>query len=78
MEITQERIEQIIDRTVTTTMSRFGLDTSDPIELQKDFAHLRAWRESAEELKRKGLIYLLGIFITGTCGLLWVAFKQVH
>lgn len=68
-------LKDIISDTVNETLIKLGVDIKNPVELQKDFAHLRAWRESSEELKQKGLLALVGIIVTGFAGLVWTAFK---
>lgn len=71
-------IEQVITATVKKTLLELGLDVSDPeavIEMQKDFAHLRSWRGSVEEVKRKGFIGAAGVVAAGVAGLLWASFK---
>lgn len=71
-------IEQVIAITVKKTLLELGLDVSDPeavIEMQKDFAHLRAWRGSVEEVKRKGFMAAAAVIATGIVGLLWASFK---
>jgi hypothetical protein len=68
-------LEEIISQTVTQTLVKLGIDVSDPIAVQKDFAHLRSWREGSEAIKRTGFLTLLGLVITGAAGLLWAALK---
>jgi hypothetical protein len=68
-------MEQVIEATVKKTLMELGLDTDNPIELQRDFAHLRTWRESIEEVKRKGFLAAVTVVVTGALGLFWVAFK---
>ena len=68
-------IEEVIKETVRQTFITLGVDISNPIELQKDFAHLRSWRESTREIKKNGVFALIGIVVTGGAGLLWTALK---
>jgi hypothetical protein len=68
-------LENIIASTVKKTLLELGLDTTDPIEIQKDFAHLRGWREGTEEIKRKGFLTVVGVVAVGSLGLFWTAFK---
>lgn len=48
-----------------------GVDANDPkslLELQADFAHIRAWRESVNTIKTQSLKTAVGIIITGVLG----------
>jgi len=46
------------------------------IAVQKDFAHLRAWREASDTVKRKGLGAAVTIIVTGLLGLIWLAISR--
>lgn len=66
---------QLIKETVKETLLSLGLEVDDPIKVQRDFQHLREWRETTESIKSKGITTLVGIIITGTLGYLWLTFK---
>ena len=68
--------KKLIEETVKQTLVTLGLDVRDPIKLQKDFAHLRDWRESSEKIKSKGIVTLVGVIVTGAGGLAWVLLKD--
>lgn len=52
-----------------------GIDPSHPIETQRDFAHLRWWREIAESVMKTAVVSFF-IAAGGTAGtLLWLGFK---
>jgi len=65
------------EEAVAQTLTALGVDMSAPIEMQKDFAHLRSWRESTEHLKKQTLFAMIGVVVTGGLGLLVVAFRDV-
>lgn len=67
----QSELEQVISETVRQTLLELGLDAKNPIELQKDFAHLRGWREGVDEVKRKGFVAAISVIIAGSLGLMW-------
>ena len=49
-----------------------GVDATDPqqiIEMQRDFAHLRGWRQSIELVKSKGLGAAVIFIVTGGLGI---------
>lgn len=54
-------------------------DSGDMIKMQADFAHLRAWRESTEAVKRRGMLAIVTVLVTGGLGyistLIWHAPK---
>lgn len=55
---------------------RFGIEANNPDDikaLQKDFAHLRGWRESTETIKRQGIVTIVIVLTTGALGLFWAA-----
>lgn len=69
--------KQVARETVVETFRGLGLDAGQPIEAQKDFAWLRQWRKSSEDIKRKSIITVITIFITGIMGLIWVSLEHV-
>ena len=73
--MTEHEVKKIVAEAVAETLLTLGIDTSDPVELQKDMAHLRAWRESVATVKKQSLVTAVGIIIAGVLGLLWLGFK---
>lgn len=75
-----ETRDAVIKQAVAEAMKGFaltlGIKSDDPIEMQKDLAHLRRWRQSVESVQQKGLITLIGIIATGLAGATWVGFKS--
>lgn len=63
--LTPDEVSHMVAEAVRQTLIQMGIDTSNPIAMQRDFQHLRQWRESGEDLKRKGTVALLGIFLSG-------------
>ena len=76
MQMTANEVSKIVKETVAETLKGLGVDTSDPLAMQRDFAHVRSWRESTEAIKHKGMLTVLGILITGAGGLIWLAIKS--
>ncbi len=67
--MSSDDIKKLVADTVRQTLVQIGIDNASPIEMQQDFQHLRAWRKSGQELKTKGLVALLGIFLSGVATL---------
>lgn len=58
------------------TLMVLGIDATKPIETQRDFAHLRWWREIAEGVMKAAVI-ALALGFGGSLGtLVWLGFRQ--
>lgn len=73
--MTESEIKKIVAETVVETLIRLGVDATNPIEVQKDFQHLRAWRNSISTVQRQGLMTAVGVLTVGVLGLIWLAIK---
>ncbi len=71
----QDDMADVISETVRQTLMQLGVDTNSPIEMQRDFQHLREWRKVTGELKQKGLLALLGIFVSGAVAAFFIGVK---
>lgn len=74
--MSQVELNGVVAEAVKQTLIQLGVDTSDPLAMQRDFQHLRQWRESGEDLKRKGTLALLGIFLSGLVSLILLGLKE--
>lgn len=72
----EEHHRQLIKDTVKETLMSLGLDMEDPIQLQRDFTHLREWRETTESLKSKGFTAMMAIVGLGILGMFITGFKD--
>ena len=72
---TDDEIRAIVKATVEETLITLGVDITEPIEVQADFRHLRAWRQSSDTIKRQGLMTAVGVLVIGLLGLIWAAIK---
>jgi hypothetical protein len=73
--MTEHELKKIVAEAVAETLLQLGIDATDPVEMQKDMAHLRSWRESVATVKQQGLITAVGVLTVGLLGLLWMALK---
>lgn len=74
--MTEGEIKKIVAETVNETLLKLGIDASDPIELQADMQHVRAWRLSVNTVKKQSLMTAVGIVTTGILGLIYMAFGR--
>lgn len=83
MVMTSEEVREIAtiaaERAVKSTLLSLGINIDDPkdvVAAQLDFRHLRAWRESADAVKRKALLTAVTVLVTGAIGYLVLAFRS--
>lgn len=69
-------VAELVATTVRQTLIQLGIDATNPLEMQRDFQHLREWREAGRELKHKGMMALLGIVLSGAAALLLLGVKH--
>ena len=69
--MTEDEIKKIVTVTVSETLLKMGVNADDPIEAQKDFMHLRSWRQSTEAVKRQSMLAAIGIVTAGMLALIW-------
>ena len=69
--MTEDEIKKIVSVTVSETLLKMGVNTDDPIEAQKDFQHLRSWRQSTEAVKRQSMLAAIGVVTAGMLALVW-------
>ncbi len=72
--LTESELKALMASTVLDTLTRIGIESSDPLEMQKDFIHLRDWRRSTEAVKKKGLLAAVGFIVVSVLGLILKAF----
>lgn len=77
--LTSDEIRHIADESAEAALRKLlvamGVDANDPkalIEMQKDFAHIRGWRESVETVKRQGLKVAVATLVSGLLGAVWL------
>ena len=70
-EIAKETAKETIDQMLT----KLGIDHTDPLAMQEDFQHLRQWREASQVVKRRTIGTIVGVFLAGALGMLWLGFK---
>jgi hypothetical protein len=73
----EDRIDDVVLRTLTTILTSFGMEEEDRIELRADLTHLRKWRKSVEQAQGLTFKVVLTMIVTGFCGALWLGIKTI-
>lgn len=74
--LTADEARVLIRETVRETLLTLGLSTDDPIQVQKDFQHLREWRQTTEAVKSKALLAVVGVIVSGLVAAMWMGVKK--
>ena len=80
--MTQDQIEEISKaagrEAAQELLTALGVDLSQPIEIQKDFAFVRTMRMGSHWGVRAAFTAVIGAITTAIVGWLWVAFTRQH
>lgn len=66
-----------IRQVVHETLLELGVQHNEPMEMQKDFQHLREWRVTMEKARSKSVMAVVGFLLTGVLALFAIGFKHV-
>lgn len=72
---TEGELRDLIAEGVQQAFVTMGVQADNPIEMQKDFQHLRDWRTSMEAVKKKTLATALTMLITGAAAVVVMGVK---
>jgi len=75
-EMTRDELKDLAKETAHEVLRGLGVDVDEPLEFQKDMAHVREWRKSSAAVKSAGLLAAVGVLVTGTLGALWLGIKS--
>lgn len=74
--LSENEVEEIVEKTVNQTLTQLGFDVSNPLETQKDQAWVRGWRRAVTGGAWAGLLAFIGIAVPGTVIALWQLLRQ--
>lgn len=75
--MTKDDAEYLIESTVHKTLTSMGVDTSKPMEMQRDFQALREWRVTLATMRSRGIMVVVGLIVTGVVTAVGLGFKYV-
>lgn len=75
--LTKEELKGLMEEAVQDAFLKMGIDHNDPLEMQKDFQHLREWRVAVAAMRTKGMLTIIGIVLAGAAAALWVGLKSM-
>ncbi len=73
MDMNEHDMEEIIERTVKSTLTRVGFDLSDPISIQADMHFLRSARHLTGAAGTRAVMVLIGVATIAVAGGIFIA-----
>lgn len=71
----EEAAEDASRKVIHETLTALGISKDAPLEVQKDMSFLRDWRMASDEVRKKSIMTIVGILVTGLCGVIWLGIK---
>ena len=75
--LTESELEDVMTNSIKRAFTEMGIDTGNPQEQQRDFAHLRKWRISVDRVSSTGLATAAAVVVTGILGALWLGLSTL-
>lgn len=63
--MSERELDELVDRAISRTLERIGIDTSDPFELQADARFIRKLRRTHERVGNKIIVTIVGVTVAG-------------
>jgi hypothetical protein len=73
----QKTADEVASQTVKNTLTTLGIDHENPIDVQKDMAHIRANRLGMEAYGRRIKLSIIAVLTTGLTGAIWVGVRSL-
>ena len=77
VEMSDEKVRDIVVKTVDETLQKMGLNPDEIYEAQKDFMYLREQRRLHEKISMRVRFVIVGFLVTGALALLILGVKSV-
>ena len=69
-------LQDVVRTSVHETLISIGVDASDPLKVQQDLAFLRDVRQAHATVKSKGILILVGLFLSSMTAAMWIGIKS--
>lgn len=73
----KSEIEAATERALKKMLLTLGINATDAIETQADFAHLRKQRLASEQIGKLAVKTVIGMLLTGACSALLIGLKSI-
>jgi len=77
IQLSRGELKGLMEEAVNNALTKMGIDIADPLEMQRDFQHLRDWRVAVAAARTKGFLGIVGILTAGLLAAIWVGIKTL-
>lgn len=77
VQLTEKELTTLMEAAVGNALTRLGVDVNNPLDMQKDFQHLRDWRTTVDMVQRKGVLVVVTMLISGLVAAVWIGMKAM-
>jgi hypothetical protein len=70
-------LDAVVRTSVHQTLITLGIDTSDPIQIQQDFAFLSEMRAAHSKVRTRGMMIMVGLVLTSIATAAWLGLKEL-
>jgi hypothetical protein len=76
-QIHAQAFDNIALRTVASILTAFGMNDDDRSEIREDFAYLRRWRKTAEQVQRGWWIAFMAVLVSGIASAFYLGVRAM-
>lgn len=71
-ELSRVELRDIMTESITEAFRAMGVEVNEPIEMQRDFVHLRRWRKAVDSAQTATFRTVMATLAAGALGALWL------
>ena len=77
IQLNRGELKSLLEEAVNNAFTKMGMDVGHPIEMQRDFQHLRDWRLAVVAVRTKGFLTIVGLLAAGLVAAVWIGVKAI-
>ena len=75
--LSRGELKGLMEEAVNNAFVKMGMNVYEPIEMQRDFQHLRDWRLAVKSVQSKGFLTIIGLLSASVVAAVWIGFKAL-
>lgn len=77
IELTREELKKLMAESITEAFRTLGVEVSNPTEMQRDFVHLRRWRQAVDSAQNQTFRVVMTTLVAGFLAALWLGVQAL-